>query len=63
MDYGKFLLEKRKEKGISRYRLWKLSGVRDSTIKFWEEGKIEPTVRNYDKVLKALEVSIMIGKQ
>ena len=62
MDYGKELERKRKQNGLSIYRLSKLSGVPGVTISRWEKGKAQPPVNNYSKVLKAMGESIVIGK-
>lgn len=62
INYGKLLKEMRERKGISRYKLAKLSGLGESTIQMWENEGIEPTVKNYNKVLVALEESLTIGK-
>ena len=60
-SYGETLREMRLKAGLSRYELWKLTGVRDSTIKFWEEGLTVPTLLNFSRVLKALNESYTLG--
>lgn len=60
--YGEFLKEQREQLGISIYRLSKMSGVPEPTITSWERYGVEPTVTKYNKVLKALGVSLKLGK-
>ena len=49
----------RKEKGFSRYKLAKLSGLRDSTIQNIEnDNDPNPTFKTMCKIADALEVSL-----
>ncbi|MGI6579912.1 MAG: helix-turn-helix domain-containing protein [Saccharofermentanales bacterium] len=63
INCGKLLIKLRKKHGISRYRLAKLTGLRESTIQNWETGGIEPTVNNFNKVLYALDEELILGKE
>jgi len=53
------LKELREHKGLSRYRLAKISGVNDSTLQMIENSKnSNPTFRVMCKIADALEVSL-----
>lgn len=51
------LKEIRESKGLTLYRLEKLSGVRESTLRAIENGG-NPTFKNMCKVADALEISL-----
>lgn len=61
MNYGKLVKELREAKGISLRTLWEKSGVRDTTISHWENGGVPP-VDKFEKVLAAMDETIIIGK-
>lgn len=60
--FGKILQNERKRKGISQQKLAEMTGVTVRTISYWENGKRKMTLENADKVFKALQVSISVGK-
>lgn len=48
------LIKARQEKGISQYKLEKLSGVKQSTIARLERGNINPAIETLQKLLAPL---------
>lgn len=66
MENKKFveiLKEARKNKGISQAKLAEMTGVTDRAIKYWESGRRGITLANADRLAKALEITITIGKE
>lgn len=63
MDFGKMLNEERIRQGISIPTLAKKVGVSPRAISYWESGERKMSADNADKVFKALNVSIVIGKK
>lgn len=61
--FARILQDERKKKGISQEKLAKMIGVTERTISYWETGKRKMTLENADKVFKALNVSVVIGKR
>lgn len=53
-DHGKWLLEERKKRGVSRAELSRWSGVAESTIENWETGGHEPTIARFQQVITEL---------
>ena len=51
----------REEQGLTRYRLAKIAGVTESAVTLWENGQRSITVKNADKVFKALGAKLCIG--
>jgi transcriptional regulator with XRE-family HTH domain len=43
------------QKGVTPYRLSKITGIAQSTLSRWLSGKQKPLKENYDKVVEALE--------
>ena len=41
--------------GISAYRLSKMTGISESTLSRWLNGKIDITCGNYEKIQKAIQ--------
>ena len=62
MNIAQFLGQCRKESGLSLKQLEIKSGVPASTISFYELGRVEPTVYRMDALLKALDQSVILGK-
>ena len=62
MEFKDRLLQYRQSKGMSVYRLSKLSGLPESTIRSYEQG-VMPTLDKADALLKALGVELTIGKE
>lgn len=60
MEFIKILQDNMKESKMSVYRLSKLSGIPESTIRNYENGTI-PSLDIADKLLKALGASMTIG--
>ena len=61
MNLGKILQEEREKQRLSKKQLAKMANVSDTIISYWESGKREMTVKNADKIFKALGVVISIG--
>lgn len=57
---GKMIAEKRKERGISIYRLAELSGVSVQNITKLEHDKYNPSLNILGKLVEALECEIVI---
>lgn len=62
MELGKFLREKRTEQGLSQQELADKAGVTKRAIAYWENGDKHMNVESADKVFKALNVTVRIGK-
>lgn len=61
MDLKDYLCNLRKNKKISAYRLAKELGISRTTILGYENGTIEPTVKNANKILVYLGGNYIIG--
>jgi len=61
MNIAQFLRQCRKESGLSLKQL-EIKSVPASTISFYELGRVEPTVYRMDALLKALDQSVILGK-
>lgn len=61
MNLGKIIREERKKQGLSVYKLSKKCGVTDRAIANYEKGRI-PKLEQLNKILKALCITIKIGK-
>ena len=48
---------------ISRYKLSKMTGISYTQIKNYLSGTSEPTVKNADKICKALNTTFLIGRE
>ena len=62
LNWGEFIREERKAAGLTLKQLGAISGVSFQTISHWEHGHVPP-VDKLDKVLKALRISITLGKK
>lgn len=51
-----------KDKKISRYKLSKLTGIRQSTLQTYKDG-VEPSFKNMCKIADALDVSLDIFRK
>ncbi len=58
MTNGERLANIRKEKGLSQYRLGKLSGVKQGAISNYETGKREVGLETLKKICPALGISV-----
>ena len=63
LKFTKLLQEERERQGISLRRLAQNAGVTHMSLYRWECGSEKITLANADKVLTALGVSMVIGKQ
>ena len=61
MEIKDYLYNLRKNKEISAYKLAKEIGISRTTILGYENGTIEPTVKNANKILVYLEGKYVIG--
>lgn len=57
---GRMIAEKRKERGVSIYRLAELSGVSVQNITKLEHDKYNPSLNILGKLVEALECEIVI---
>lgn len=62
MDFKLLLQELREEAGISVNKLAKLSGIPESTIRTYEQGRLVP-LDKADKLLAALGAQMTIGRK
>lgn len=58
MDYSKRLTDIRESKGMSQYKLSKLSGIPQATISRWESITFNPTLEMFNKLCQALNISV-----
>lgn len=63
MNIPKIMESERKKKNISQTALARMTGINRRTIAAWERGEHGMTIENADKVFKALEISVAIGKE
>lgn len=61
-NYGQYVNKSRIDKKMTLRDVYDKSGIPPMTISNWEHGSVPP-VDKLDKVLKALGVSIVIGKK
>lgn len=57
-DFGKFLSQLRKEKGLTQIQLAQQLNVTDKAISRWETGKNYPDIEIFDDLSKILDISI-----
>ena len=57
-DFGKFLCQLRKEKGLTQIQLAEKLHVTDKAISRWETGKNFPDIEIFEDLSKALDISI-----
>lgn len=60
-NFGKIIRRSRESQGISQRELAQRANVSMRSIVFWEQGAINITLENADKLLKALGVEVKIG--
>lgn len=63
MEIGKIIEKERKKQHLSKYKLAKMAGVTETAIRYWESGERTMNISSADKVLKALGVTVTIGKE
>ncbi len=61
-NFGEYLKSVRKKADKSVYWLSKQTGIPQSTIHSYEKGIAQPTIGKADKILKVLDVHLVIGK-
>jgi transcriptional regulator with XRE-family HTH domain len=61
IDFGSLIKESRAKKRLSLHELSKESGVPITTIHNYERG-VEPTLKKADLILRALGISVTLGK-
>ena len=57
-DFGKFIAELRKEKGMTQMQLAEKLNVTDKAVSRWETGKNFPDIEIFEDLSKTLEVSV-----
>lgn len=62
MEIAKLIKTNRKKRGLSRPQLASKANVSVDALYAWETGKRKPTIECADRVLKALDISIELGK-
>ncbi len=62
MNFGVFLKEERAKKGLSIQALADKAGVTSRAIYYWESGTKSMSLESADKIFKALDVSVVIGR-
>ncbi len=61
--FTKIVQNERIKKGLSANALGKKAGISGRAITYWESGQREPSLESAHKVLKALGVTMVIGKE
>ncbi len=63
--FGERLLKICREKGMSRYRLQKLTDISESVMRYWVQGKTSPSLLNVVLIAEKLEVSVdyLLGRE
>ena len=59
--FPKILQNARKQRGVSQRELAEMTGFTVRVISYWETGRHEISLKNADKVLKALGTTMVIG--
>lgn len=62
-EIGLLIQKIRLEKNISRIELAERVGCTRKAVEYWEKGQRTMSIENADKIFKALDVSITIGKE
>lgn len=62
MELREILQEERTKQGLSQQKLANMAGVTKRAIAYWENGERHMSVESADKVFKALNVTVRIGK-
>ncbi len=63
--FGERLLKVCNEKGISRYRLQKMTDISESVMRYWIQGKTSPSLVNVVLIAEKLEISVdyLLGRE
>ena len=62
-EFGELIRAERVKKGITQTKQEKMSGFTRVAINYWERQSRAITLENADKLLKALEIEVRIGKK
>lgn len=62
-NIGLLIKQIRTKNNISRTELANKAGCTRKAIEYWEKGQRTMSIENADKIFKALDVSITIGKE
>lgn len=63
MDLGKILKAERIKQGLSQKALAEMAGVTKRAIIYWENGEKSMSIKNADKIFKALHITITLGDE
>lgn len=61
MTFGDFQKQNREAAGMSIYRLAKLTSISEMQLGNYENQKSDPTIKNAERICKALRVTFTIG--
>lgn len=62
MEIGLIIAKERVKNNLSRGKLADKVGCTARAIEYWESGKRKISLENADKILKALNIKIIIGE-
>jgi transcriptional regulator with XRE-family HTH domain len=62
MKLGELIRKGRKAKDISKSQLSQIVGCTTRAIDYWESGERKISLENADKIFKALDMTVCIGK-
>lgn len=62
-EFGELIRAERVKKGITQTELAKMSGFTRVAINYWEHQSRAITLENADRLLKALDIEVRIGKK
>lgn len=62
-NIGLLIKQIRTKNNISRTELAKKAGCTRKAIEYWEKGQRTMSIENADKIFKALDISVTIGKE
>jgi len=58
IDYRRVLMEKRKARGMSQYKLAKMVGITQSFMNEIESGRKSPSIEVFFRICEALEIRV-----
>lgn len=61
-EFGELIRTERIKKGITQTELAKMSGFTRVTVNYWEHQSRAITLENADRLLKALDMELTIGR-
>ena len=62
IEFGKFLQNERKRRGISQENLAKMTGFTKRAVQYWESGKRSISLENANVIANALDIQFVVGK-